>query len=66
MSNFIYVDGQYYRKQKAKVFVNDRGYQFGDSVYEVILFKKDVFYDFKDHIKRLRNSLKSLDFILVR
>ncbi len=64
MSNFIYVDGQYYRKDNARVFVNDRGYQFGDSVYEVVLFRNNIFYDFEDHIHRLRRSLKSLDFNL--
>ena len=64
MSNFIYVNGQYYRKENARVFVNDRGYQFGDSVYEVVLFRNNIFYDFKDHIDRLRRSLSSLDFNL--
>ena len=64
MSNFIYVDGYYYKKENAKVFVNDRGYQFGDSVYEVVLFRDKIFYDFQDHINRLRRSLKSLDFSL--
>ena len=32
------------KKKNAKVFVNDRGYQFGDSVYEVVLFSRKSSY----------------------
>ena len=45
----------------SKIHVNDRGYHFGDAVYEVIVFNKQIFYDFDGHIQRLFNSLKSLE-----
>ena len=61
MPNLSYINGIYCSYQNSKVNVNDRGYHFGDSVYEVILFDGDIFYDFDDHIKRLFNSLKSID-----
>ncbi len=61
MSNLSYVDGKYYNYADSKVHINDRGYHFGDAVYEVILFNEGVFYDFDAHINRLFNSLKSIE-----
>ena len=61
MPNTIYIDGKYCNYEEAKIHVNDRGYHFGDAVYEVIVFNKKVFYDFDGHIQRLFNSLKSLE-----
>ena len=37
MANISYIDGHYYNIEDAKISVNDRGYHFGDAVYEVIL-----------------------------
>jgi len=66
MSNFSYIDGIYYKHKDSKIHINDRGYHFGDAVYEVILYNQGIFYDFDDHINRLFKSLKSIDikFIL--
>ena len=61
MPNLSYVDGKYYNYPDSKVHINDRGYHFGDAVYEVILFNDGVFYDFDAHINRLFNSLKSIE-----
>lgn len=61
MPNLSYVDGNYYNHADSKVHINDRGYHFGDAVYEVILFNEGVFYDFDAHINRLFNSLKSIE-----
>ena len=61
MSNIMYVNGKYSNYENSKIHVNDRGYHFGDAVYEVIVFNKKVFYDFDGHIQRLFNSLNSLE-----
>ena len=61
MPNLSYVDGNYYNYADSKVHINDRGYHFGDAVYEVILFNEGVFYDFDAHINRLFKSLKSIE-----
>ncbi len=61
MSNISYVDGIYYNIKDAKVSVNDRGYHFGDSVYEVIFYNNGIFYDYDGHVKRLFKSLKSIN-----
>ena len=61
MPNISYVDGIYHNHQNAKVNINDRGYHFGDSVYEVVLFNEGIFYDFEEHINRLFDSLNSIN-----
>ncbi|MDC3116364.1 aminotransferase class IV [Alphaproteobacteria bacterium] len=61
MPNISYVDGVYCNHQNSKVNINDRGYHFGDSVYEVVLFNKGIFYDFEGHINRLFDSLNSIN-----
>ena len=61
MPNITYIDGKYLNYEDSKIHVNDRGYNFGDAVYEVIVFNKNIFYDFDGHIQRLFKSLKSLE-----
>ena len=61
MPNITYIDGKYLDYEDSKIHVNDRGYHFGDAVYEVIVFNKNIFYDYDGHIQRLFKSLKSLE-----
>ena len=61
MPNITYIDGKYLNYEDSKIHVNDRGYHFGDAVYEVIVFNKNIFYDFDGHIHRLFKSLTSLE-----
>ena len=61
MPNITYIDGKYLNYEDSKIHVNDRGYHFGDAVYEVIVFNKNIFYDFDGHIQRLFKSLTSLE-----
>ena len=61
MANISYINGIYHNIQDAKVSINDRGYHFGDAVYEVILYNNGIFYDYDGHIKRLFNSLKLIN-----
>ena len=59
-----YVNNKFCSLEKAHISVNDRGYQFGDSVYEVILYKNGKFLDLEGHLKRLRKSMSRIDFKL--
>ena len=52
MANISYIDGNYCNIKNAKISVNDRGYHFGDAVYEVILYNNGIFYDYEGHISR--------------
>ena len=62
MPELAYVNGTFLPIEKAMVPVEDRGYQFGDAVYEVIVSYNGhpVFMD--EHMARLRRSLKELSF----
>ena len=61
MPNISYVDGFYQNYENSKININDRGYHFGDSVYEVVLFNEGIFYDFEGHLNRLFDSLNSIN-----
>ena len=54
-----YVNNKFCSLAKAKISVNDRGYQFGDAVYEVILYKDGKL--FRDIILEV---LKNYKFII--
>ena len=60
MSRFAYVNGTYVPHLDAAVHVEDRGYQFGDGVYEVILLINGKMADCEGHLKRLNRSLREL------
>ena len=61
MANISYIDGIYCNIKNAKISINDRGYHFGDAVYEVMLYNNGIFYDYEGHITRLFNSLKLIN-----
>ncbi|MGB0465695.1 MAG: D-amino acid aminotransferase, partial [Candidatus Puniceispirillaceae bacterium] len=45
MSRIAYVNGRYIRHADAAVHIEDRGYQFGDGIYEVITVINGKLYD---------------------
>lgn len=63
--NKVYLNGAYLPLCDAKISVLDRGFLFGDGVYEVIPCYKGNFFEFDAHINRLENSLIGirLDYI---
>jgi len=60
MSRFAYVNGAYRPLSDAAVHIEDRGYQFGDGVYEVVLVRGGKLYDFEGHMQRLGRSLSEI------
>lgn len=58
MSKISYVNGRYVQHQDAFVHMEDRGYQFGDGVYEVMAFYNRKMLDGAPHMQRLTRSLK--------
>ncbi len=53
----VYLNGQYLPLSDAKISVLDRGFLFGDGVYEVIPVYHGEFFCFDAHFERLENSL---------
>jgi D-alanine transaminase len=60
MSRIAYVNGRYLPLRDAKVHVEDRGYQFGDGVYEVCEVRDGRLIDERRHLERLQRSLSEL------
>ncbi len=60
MSRISYVNGHYLPHKRSMVHIEDRGYQFGDGVYEVVLVLNKKLVDFDGHYSRLRRSLNEI------
>ena len=60
MSRIAYVNGRYLPQRHAVVNVEDRGYQFADGVYEVVLVQGGRFVDEDRHLARLQRSLAAI------
>lgn len=60
MPRIAYVNGQYVPHRAASVHVEDRGFQFADSVYEVIVVAGAHLLDERGHLDRLERSLGEL------
>ena len=61
MPRFAFINKKYIDFKQAKIHIEDRGLQFADSVYEVIVILNNNFIDLKFHLQRLRYSLNQLD-----
>jgi D-alanine transaminase len=60
MSRIAYVNGRYLRYASAGISIDDRGYQFGDGVYEVCEIRDGALIDEASHLARLERSLGAL------
>ncbi len=60
-NTIIYVNGEFVRKEEAKISVYDSGFQHGDGVYEGIRVYNDKLFMLKEHVQRLYESCKTLD-----
>lgn len=56
----VYLNGEYKALAEASINVLDRGFTFGDGVYEVIpVFNRKIFR-LDEHMQRLKNSLQAI------
>lgn len=60
MTRIVYVNGAYQRYEAAAIHVEDRGFQFADSIYEVIEVRDRQLVDATRHLARLQRSLREL------
>lgn len=60
MSKIAYVNGRYVPQPEASVNIEDRGYQFGDGVYEVVHLYDGRSVDEDLHLSRLERSLREI------
>tara|TARA_B100000315_G_C14586297_1_gene593199 strand:- start:1567 stop:2433 length:867 start_codon:yes stop_codon:yes gene_type:complete len=60
MSDIAYLNGEFMKLAEATVSVEDRGFQFGDGVYEVIRVYDMTPHLLREHIDRLKFSATSI------
>lgn len=60
MSRIVYVNGEYVPDHEARVSIFDRGYLFGDGVYEVVPVLNGRMIDKQPFLERLDSSLAKL------
>ena len=56
----IYLDGDFYEKENAKISVFDHGLLYGDGVFEGIRFYHGRVFRLAEHIDRLHDSAKAI------
>ncbi|MFY4774194.1 D-amino-acid transaminase [Metabacillus sp. RGM 3146] len=54
---FVLINDKIEKRENAKVDIEDRGYQFGDGVYEVIKVYNGKLFTLKEHMDRLERSV---------
>src|ERR1700738_219116 len=56
----VYIDGEFFDQENAKVSVFDHGLLYGDGVFEGIRFYNDRVFRFDEHVDRLWDSAKAI------
>lgn len=61
MNDVLYVNGRFTTTDERVIGVEDRGFQFGDAVYEVFKFagKRPVFL--REHYRRMQSGLREIE-----
>ncbi|PTM19651.1 MAG: D-amino-acid transaminase [Bacteroidetes bacterium] len=57
----VYLNGQYLPEHEAKISVADRGFLFGDGIYEVIRVVRGILFMASEHLERLSESLSHVE-----
>jgi D-alanine transaminase len=60
MSNIVYLNGEYLPRGEARLSVDDRGFFFGDGVYEVTRAVQGRIFEAERHMRRLERGLREL------
>ena len=60
MTKMVYINGEYHEKKDAKISIFDRGFIFGDGVYEVVPVINSRMADQQYFLDRLKRSLNEL------
>ena len=58
--NIAYFNGTFLPKDKIRISPDDRGFLFGDGIYEVMKWYGGFFFDPESHLARLKRSLREV------
>ena len=64
MNELAYIDGRFIPLNEAKVSITDRGFVFGDGVYEVIAAYNRQAFRLEEHLARLGASANAISLVL--
>lgn len=56
----VYFNGQYLEKDRVRISPDDRGFVFGDGIYEVMRTYDGRLFRAEDHLRRMEYSLEAL------
>jgi D-alanine transaminase len=59
-NNIVFLNGQFVPMSEAKISPMDRGFLFGDGIYEVVPSYNTQLVGFSLHIERMQNGLKAI------
>lgn len=59
----VYLNGEYLPMIESQISTQDRGFLFGDGVYEVIPVYAKQLFCFDEHLQRLKNSLAATSIV---
>ena len=60
MQQTVYLNGEFLPMSEAQISTQDRGFLFGDGVYEVIPVYQKKLFAWPEHLQRLKNSLQAV------
>ena len=60
MSDVVYLGGEFVPRGRAAISIDDRGFLFGDAIYEVIRVVRGRFIEPERHLRRLARSLREV------
>lgn len=59
----VYLNGSFLPMADSQISTQDRGFLFGDGVYEVIPVYQRKMFRFEEHLQRLKNSLQAVSIV---
>lgn len=62
--SIVLMNGEFIPREEAKVDIEDRGYQFGDGIYEVIRVYNGKMFTAAQHLERLKASSEKINIDL--
>jgi D-alanine transaminase len=60
MTDVVFLNGRFVPRPEATVSIDDRGFLFGDAVYEVVRVARGSFVEAERHLQRLERSLREI------
>ena len=60
MKNITYINNKFIKHSSAKISIEDRGFLFADSIYELISVFNKKTIDVDQHLNRLASSLNKV------